>query len=261
MSTFFDKLSNLSLKQKLLIIVGIGFVIKVLTFWTHPTLHRDSVLYMSINYHVINGDVNKGLALYPECPPALLYSLKWMSAFGNPEFCFRCMSLVLYTLVVVPFYFIVRHFTNQRAALLAAFIISVHPKIIDYSHCVLRESISFPFIVFGVFFTVYSYQNKKLWPATLAGLCFSICYMARIEYGLAVFMGIATYLMYLTYQKMFSKEWDLLALKIMSIISVSILPLLFLADWSLKGTVSIWDPWAYHKLEGFFRMFGDWLWK
>ena len=164
MTKLIERLSSLSVKQKLVVIVILGLFLKLLTYWAHPTLHRDSVLYLSINQYAQEGDVDSGLALYPECPPAIYYSLRFVSLFGNAEIGYRFLSILLYSLTVIPFYHIAFNLTNsQRASLFGALAISIHPKIIDYSHCVLRESISFPFLIFGLFFLVLAYKENIYW--------------------------------------------------------------------------------------------------
>ena len=58
----------------------------------------------------------------------------------------------------------------------------------------------------------------------------------------------------------FKKHSDKKALSVVVISLISVLPLLFMAKEGLRGTTSIWDPWAYHKLHGYFDMLRNWLW-
>lgn len=252
MKLILDKLYGFldgTVKSKLLAILSLALFLRVCSFFAHPYLQKDSILYLSINHHIVNGNIDKGLELYTLYPPSLLYTLKLIYFTGVPvDIGFRVLSIFLSVLMIIPFFYIARSFLSEKGSLLAAFLLAIHPKVIEYSHTILRESIAYPCIICGVAFMCYAINNKKRSLAILAGLAFAIAYMARVEYGFCVVAALFLFVLADIYQaKRDKREIDWHKATISIICLFAMVPLLVLAWLDLRYTISAWDPLSLNK--------------
>ena len=145
-----EKFTGLPLKKKLFLLFFLALSLRFASYFTHPYIHSDSVTYLSINHHDVNGDIQTGLDLHRQLPPAILYYMRIFSSLGiNVEIGYRVTTIFLYSFALISFFYISRFFVSEKAALFASFCYACHPKLIEYSHSILRESISIPFMIFG----------------------------------------------------------------------------------------------------------------
>lgn len=247
-----NKFSDLSTSHKLLLLLLLGLVLRFLSYYTHPYIHSDSVLYLSINYHDSNNELQAGLDLHRQLPPAILYFMRIFSTLGvDVEFGYRFTSVLLYSFALYPLFYIAKSFVSEKAALFTVFCYVCHPKLIGYSHAVLRETISIPFMICGLALFLLSFDQKKLKYSSLAGICISISYMSRLEYGIAFILGLVLFCM-LIYLNVIKESEDKKRHYISSIVLIlTMIPVLLLVNLDMKRHESYWDPFAYRKVKGF----------
>jgi 4-amino-4-deoxy-L-arabinose transferase-like glycosyltransferase len=248
-----NKYSNLSLPQKLFGFFLLALILRFLSYYTNPYLNADSILYLSINFHDMNGQLNEGLKMHSQLPPAMIYFMRVFNFFGiNVEIGYRVTSIFFYSFVVFSLFYIAKMMISEKAALFVAFCYAVHPTLIICSHAILRETLSIPFLFFGLSFFLMCLKNKSLLFAILAGVCFAISYMARLEYGIALFGAFTLLLIGQCFKWVKLGEDKRLFWKTTLIALGSMFCLLFIVNIQMKQYDSVWDPFAYRKVKGFF---------
>lgn len=254
-----EKFTGLPLRKKLILIFFLALTLRFASYYTHPYIHSDSVTYLSINHHDVNGDIQTALDLHRQLPPSILYYMRIFSGLGiNVEVGYRVTSIFLYSFALISFFYISRFFISEKTALFASFCYACHPKLIEYSHSILRESISIPFMIFGLSLLLMAFEKNRKNIAAVAGICITISYMARLEYGVAFILGLFLFL-FVVALKLVGERKDLIKyLSHSSMIFLTMIPLLLIVNIEMKSYGSFWDPFAYRKVKGFvMRTFGE----
>ncbi|MCM8536371.1 MAG: glycosyltransferase family 39 protein [Lentisphaeraceae bacterium] len=246
-------------RSKLCLILLLATILRISSFLTHPYIKKDSILYLSINHHIVNGNIDTGVDLYHLYPPSMYYLMKWIYLSGLPvELGFRCLAISLSIFMLVPFYLTTRSFVSERSSIFATFLLAIHPKVIEYSHAILRDSIAYPSLVFGVAFICYAIKKNSFFWAALGGVLFAITHMARIEYGLSV---IAALLMFVFVDVLRAKkekiEIDLHTVLTVLISLSSMIIILVIVWFDLDGMALRWDPLSFSKIEPYLNQ----IWK
>lgn len=254
-----ENFANLPLKKKLLILFILALGLRFASFFTHPYIHSDSVTYLSINHHDVNGDIQTGLDLHRQLPPAILYYMRIFSSLGiDVEVGYRVTTIFLYSLALLSFFYISRFFISEKAALFASFCYACHPKLIEYSHSILRESISIPFMIFGLSLLLMAFYKDRKNIAAVSGIFITISYMARLEYGVAFVLGLFLFLLAVALKMVGDRKDFKKYLSLSSMVFVTMIPLLLIVNIEMKSYESYWDPFAYRKVKGFvLRTFGE----
>ena len=244
--------NSLSISKKLSLLFILALALRFSSYFTHPYIHSDSVTYLSINYHDSIGDIQTGLELHRQLPPAILYFMRGFSNTGiDVELGYRVTGVIFYSLALFSLFYIARFFISENAALFATFCYVCHPKAVDYSHAVLRETIAIPFMLFGLSFLLMSIEKKKYNIAAASGLCIAFSYMARLEYGVAFILGLIVFVLFILIKKnIFTIDRKRYFLSLGILLS-SMISLLVIVNIEMKSYDSYWDPFAYRKVKGF----------
>lgn len=250
MKNLIYKFTDLRTSNKLILLLLLGLILRFLSYYTHPYIHSDSVTYLSINHHDMNGDLQSGLDLYPTLPPAILYFMRLFSNFDiDVEFGYRVSGVILYSFAVIGFFSICRQFLSENASLFASFCYVCHPKLIGYSHGFLRETLAIPCMIFGLALFLKYFEEKKFHYIFLSGLLVSISYMSRIEYGVSLICGIVVFCFFVFLNKKLNSKKDYLLPCVYLVLSM--IPLVLLAYLHMRTYESHWDPIGYQKIKWF----------
>ncbi len=132
---------------------------------------------------------------------------------------------------------------NRAYALLAAFLVAVHPFLARISVSCLREILYLPFMVFAVAFAISAIHNKSLWKWCVFAVLAALANMTRRE-------GILLIVIFFAWQavefvidwKSFRKDiaYYVLASVLVSVVFLGLtLPVLYIM---LRDTPSVWAP-------------------
>ena len=132
---------------------------------------------------------------------------------------------------------------NHAYALLAAFLVAVHPFLARISVSCLREILYLPFMAFAVAFAISAIYNKSLWKWCVFAILAALANLARRE-------GIFIILIFFAWQavelvidwKSFRKNivYYVLASVLVSVVFLGLtLPVLYIM---LRDTPSVWAP-------------------
>jgi len=93
----------------------------------------------------------------------------------------RLISLLAGTLVLIPLYGLLRRFHDRSISCLALLVFAVNPTFVAWSHSVIRDPISWIFLVLGIYYFVLHIEGSKKSRLVLSALCLLFACWARIE--------------------------------------------------------------------------------
>ncbi|HEY0404996.1 MAG TPA: glycosyltransferase family 39 protein [Pyrinomonadaceae bacterium] len=140
----------------------------------------DGVQYVSLGRALMAGNFRAGLS--PYWPPLypLLTGLSSL-VFHDPEFAGRFVSVVAGSLLVIPCYRLMRNWHGERAAVVGASLIALHPLLIYYSTVLLTESTYTLLFTCGVLAGWTALSSGRSRAFLLAGLTLGACYLLKPE--------------------------------------------------------------------------------
>ena len=131
---------------------------------------------------------------------------------------------------------------NNTYALLAAFLVAVHPFLVRISVSCLREILYLPLIAFAMAFAVSAIYNKSLWKWCGFAVLTALACMSRREGIIIIFIFLIWQLGGLAAdRKNFIKNIRYSTLSI-AVVMFIFSGLLFAALYLLRDSLSIWSP-------------------
>lgn len=195
-----SSLSNLTICLILLLIIVLGFILRLYHLQYYLYFFTDSIWYTRTSMLFSKGD---WLSPATTCKGPFFTSLLYLffSIFGPTFSVSRSLSLLFGSLIPVPIYFLGSQLFSRRAGLFAAFIVSINPLLILYSCILFREPLfSFLFMI-CLLFTLKGFKGNII--HSIAGGIFYTLLSMTIEAG--IFLGIGVFFYYLI-QKISRRE-------------------------------------------------------
>ncbi len=169
------------LKEKYIwALILLSTVVRIYAWYFTPVVGRDAFDFVSIARRFAEGDFITGLQ-HPFHP---LYSLliSFVSQCGfELILAGRIVSLVLSILTVVVLYVVGEKMFNKTIALIAAFILAIHPYAVRLAVDVMSESTYFFFYVTGFGLGYIAIKTKRPYIFFLTGLFSAFAYLTRPE--------------------------------------------------------------------------------
>jgi 4-amino-4-deoxy-L-arabinose transferase-like glycosyltransferase len=173
-----DFFKNLSVGQKLFLITCLGFFIRLYVVFNAVTVSTDSVLYLELAREFSKGNYHGGLNIIRPPLYPMTVSLAYF-IFGNLELAGRVVSLFFGTLVIAVGFYLGRQIYNERAGLLTAFFIAIHPYMVRYSGSVLTEGL-YHFLVAAVtLLGLKAISSRNIGFMFLTGLLSVLAYLTK----------------------------------------------------------------------------------
>lgn len=140
----------------------------------------DGVFYTKLAEHLATGDFAKGISTYwPPLYPILVGLASFI--FHDLELSGRVISALAGSLIVIPGYLLAREFYGKTVAAIAAFLIIIHPPLVQYSTLLLTEAI------YTLFFTIFMLAGwcvlarGNTRTSLIAGLSIGASYLIKPE--------------------------------------------------------------------------------
>ena len=131
---------------------------------------------------------------------------------------------------------------NNTYALLAAFLIAIHPFLVRISVSCLREILYLPLIAFAIAFAVSAIYNKSLWKWGGFAVLTALASMTRREGIIIIFIFLIWQLGVLAVaRKNFTKNIKYNALSIV-VVMLIFSGLMFSVLYLLRDSSSVWSP-------------------
>lgn len=181
-----------------LIFLGISFLIALLirlSLLEHfqSPLVGDAAVYGKIAWGIRNGQgLHWWSVVWPPFYPfmIILFSL----VVGSLESAASAVSLVLGSLIVVPFFFLARKTLGYRAAYLGTFLVIFFPALVAISASSLSEATYTFFLLLTLLLGWLLVTQRSLLHAFLFGLLSGICYLTRPEFLVAFALLLLVFL-------------------------------------------------------------------
>lgn len=163
----------------------IGCIARLIKLLLDPLLLRDSVLYLHLaDIWFETGDYANVIKTKTITPPLPLYLIKkTMLITYSSEIAGRSISLFLSSMIPVFGYIIaLKLFKKVKVAIICAFLLVFHPKMISYSIQPLRENYYLFFLGLVIIFAIKGIKDHKAFIASGVFLSFAIfCRYEAIE--------------------------------------------------------------------------------
>lgn len=146
------------------------------------TIEFDGIAYATMGEAFLRGDFREALnnvfsPMYP------LFIALFHLVIPDVELAARLVSLVSgLVLIYVSFLFAKRLFNDTAKALWVAFLLVLHPYLIQYSGFALSESLATLLFTVTVFSFYYGWQTDSRVAVVVSGLCLTLTYLTRPEY-------------------------------------------------------------------------------
>ncbi len=171
-------ISNLSTKQKLLLLLGIGFLLRLYVVFAAVTIAVDSVSYIALAREFAVG--NFGGILNTFRPPLYPFLISVFSfVFQDFELAARMVSLVFGTFVILVSFYIGKLVANEKVGLLTALLVTLHFNLARHSGYALTESLYQFFLVSITYFTLRGVLRGSHVSVFLAGVCVAFAYLTK----------------------------------------------------------------------------------
>ena len=170
------------MKRLAILTIGLGFVIRLYCFQYTYIINPDAVLYIhqarAIYYGLTDPFTSCALNFLSNYP---IFIAGAYTIFGDWVIAAKSVSLIFGTMTLVPLFFLLKRFFDDRISLLTTLIFAVMPVFIDRSVDVVRAPVFWLFSVLGLYLFVSQINNRNNVHLLLSSLCLLMATWARIE--------------------------------------------------------------------------------
>ncbi|MFB0521323.1 MAG: glycosyltransferase family 39 protein [Desulfatiglandales bacterium] len=181
-----------------ILIIGLGFVIRLFCFQHTYIVNPDGVLYIhqarAIYYGLTDSVLTCSMGYLSNYPILIVVAYK---IFGDWVVAAKSVSLFFGTITLVPVYLLLKRFFRREITLLATLIFSLIPVFIDKSVDLVRDPVYWFFSLLGLYLFVSQIEERNHLRLIVSSLSFLIAAWARIEAILFILVSFV-YLIFVT---------------------------------------------------------------
>jgi hypothetical protein len=173
-------IKDLNEKQMLLILLGIGFGLRLYAVLMAKGIAYDGASYGFVARDFLRHDFAKGLSspLHPLYP--FLISLVSPDA-SHVELAGRFISLFFGTITLIPVFYLVKEAIGQKEAILSGLFYSFHAYLVTYSGMLLSEATYWGLLTLSVYFFWKGLTQKGVLGTIASGGFLALAYLTRPE--------------------------------------------------------------------------------
>lgn len=162
-------------------VVLVGLMIRLITFQQTLVVNTDAIFYIQQAKAVYYGLPELVTAGYPYLTNYSLFIVIGYLLVGNWVTAASGVSLVFGTLTLMPLYWLLRRFFDEKISVLALLTMALSPSFVNMSRDVLRGPTCWFFMVFGLFLFILHLEERRPVFLLISCLCFLLGAWARIE--------------------------------------------------------------------------------
>ncbi|MCI0718394.1 MAG: glycosyltransferase family 39 protein [Acidobacteria bacterium] len=168
-----------------LAIMALAFILRIAWIVSQTAvIENEGGEYARIAENLLRGNGYVGTQGWPQLTYGPLFP--WLIAAStlltrNSEVAGRCVVLIFGTLLVLPVYLVCLHIHGRRTALIAGFMVALHPLLIGYSGAVYNEAIFLTVLLVGIYWGLRCLELESSKHGLFAGMCFGLAYLSRVE--------------------------------------------------------------------------------
>lgn len=173
-----DRLGGLTVEQKLILITCLGFVLRLYVVLNAVTISTDSITYIRLAREFSEGNY---LGILDRDRPPLYPLLLSLASFvfHDPELSGRVVSLLFGTLVIPVTFRLGRLVYNERAGVITAFFVAIHPYMVRYSGDILTEALYYFLVASTTLLGLKAMKERSIRTMLLAGLSSVLTYLTK----------------------------------------------------------------------------------
>lgn len=215
-----------------IIMAGVG--IRVFAAFNTYVTNPDGMLYVQQAKAIYHGDwqLLRSCLPFVSSYPFLIAAAHWVVASWIDSA--RAISVLFGSLTLIPLYFLMRRFTDERTTCLVVLLYAFMPFLVGGSADLVRDPVGWFFLVSGLYYFVRQLENRE--PLQRRFFCLLSSYLLFLMAGWArpeAFMVLLSSCFYSFLYPLFSKE--------KRYILVAVSSLLLLGLFSTAG-IQIFDP-------------------
>jgi len=160
--------------------MSLAFFLRISFLRLQSPLNPDSVYYATLGKHLVSGNLQEGLSTFwPPLYP-LLVGLSSL-VFQDIETGGKFVSLLAGSVLVIPVYSLIRVLYGKDAAFIGAFLVAIHPTLIDYSTALLTESTYTTLFMTALFAGLKAFSGGGYLAFFSIGVMLGACYLLKPE--------------------------------------------------------------------------------
>ena len=154
-------------------------------------ISKDGVLYVRMAEHVKNGEWSTAFSENKRMPPLYIFMIVSLNRhLGlSMESAATLISIIAGSLLLIPFFLVVRLFYGTKIATFAGLLIAVHPDLVKISSTVMRDSLFLFLFVCAFSSLVFAIDKNRLILWGMAG-CFSAWAVATRAEGFELIISV-----------------------------------------------------------------------
>ncbi len=180
------------------VLFAVALVLRLSMLSLHQAVEIDGVYYISMGENFIHGnsltDIEGNInTTFMPFYPILIGVLSFL--IKNGELAARLISVIFGALLVFPVYALARKFYNEKIALISSIIAAFYPALSYISTVTYADSLYLFLITSAMYYGYLALHSDKIKYYVLAGILFSLSYLARPE-GWVYIPLVAAYILW-----------------------------------------------------------------
>lgn len=178
------------------VIISLGFLLRLYSFLGTPVINADATYYVQQAKAIHYGFHDRILSCYGYLSNYPILIALAYKVFGDWVIAAKGVSLLFGTITLVPLYWLVRRFFDERISAVTLLVFAVCPAFIEESREVIRGPVYWFFAVLGLYLFVLQIEKKKGSYLFLSSFSFLVAAWARAEAILFILVS-ATFLLFM----------------------------------------------------------------
>jgi 4-amino-4-deoxy-L-arabinose transferase-like glycosyltransferase len=183
--------SEWGLSRIAVVVISLGFLLRLYSFLGTPVINADATYYVQQAKAIHYGFHDRILSCYGYLSNYPILIALAYKIFGDWVIAAKGVSLLFGTITLVPLYWLVRRFFDEKISAVALLVFAVCPPFVEASREVIRGPVYWFFAVLGLCLFVLQIEKRKDSYLFLSSLSFILAAWARAEATLFILVSAA----------------------------------------------------------------------
>jgi len=183
-----------SLSRIAIVVISLGFLLRLYSFLGTSVINADATYYIQQAKAIHYGFHDRILSCYGYLSSYPILIALAYKILGDWVIAAKGVSLLFGTITLVPLYWLVRRFFDEKISAVTLLVFAVCPPFVEASREVIRGPVYWFFTVLGLYLFVLQIEKRKDSYLFLSSLSFILAAWARAEATLFIFVS-ATFLL------------------------------------------------------------------
>ncbi len=166
-------------------------IVRLIALWQTAIIAKDGTVYIQNALHFMRGEFAQGMQTYPPVYSMLIALTSALT--DNAERSAQCVSAILGTLSLVPFYGLTRGLFGRQVALVSALLFTFHPFLAQHSGEAIAEATYIFFFLSTLYVGWQGWDTGRVRYFLAFGLLSALAYLTRPE-GIGLIAGLGLWM-------------------------------------------------------------------